>query len=316
MNDPLISDWRFKALLASVLFAAGGYLLVSVYSGWQAVTHGIVRVGLGGLSIALGLSLVNYTLRFLRWQMYLFVLGHRLPVWIHLRIYLAGFALTTTPGKAGEAVRSVLLKRFGVPYADSLAALFSERLSDLIGVLLLAGFGLHFYPQARSAVMIAALVIMLGLVLLTNESWMQALLHRTTHHTGRLGRLIHHTLQLLYQARLCQSWRLIVLATLLSLAAWSAEAFAFHWILVWMGVDLSLRYAVFVYALSMLAGAISVMPGGLGGAEAAMVALLLVKGVSMSDAVAATVIIRLSTLWFAVGLGIGALGLVRHEAAA
>jgi uncharacterized protein (TIRG00374 family) len=70
-----------------------------------------------------------------------------------------------------------------------------------------------------------------------------------------------------------------------------------------MGADIPLAFAVFVYALAMLAGAVSFMPGGLGGAEAVMVGLLVWKGMSNADAVAATVLIRLATLWFAVAIG-------------
>jgi uncharacterized protein (TIRG00374 family) len=49
------------------------------------------------------------------------------------------------------------------------------------------------------------------------------------------------------------------------------------------------------------------MPGGLGGAEATMITLLLLHGMAMPEAVAATVFIRLATLWFAVFLGLIAL---------
>jgi uncharacterized protein (TIRG00374 family) len=59
--------------------------------------------------------------------------------------------------------------------------------------------------------------------------------------------------------------------------------------------------------MGMLAGAISFLPGGLGGAEAAMVALLLTNGVVLGTAVLATVICRAVTLWFAVLLGIVAM---------
>jgi uncharacterized protein (TIRG00374 family) len=57
----------------------------------------------------------------------------------------------------------------------------------------------------------------------------------------------------------------------------------------------------------MLAGALSFMPGGLGGSEAAMVLLLRMLRVPLSIAVAATLLIRAATLWFAVLLGIIAL---------
>ena len=56
----------------------------------------------------------------------------------------------------------------------------------------------------------------------------------------------------------------------------------------------------------MLSGALSFLPGGLGGAEAAMIALLVAGGTVVGTAVLATLICRAVTLWFAVVLGIGA----------
>jgi uncharacterized protein (TIRG00374 family) len=58
------------------------------------------------------------------------------------------------------------------------------------------------------------------------------------------------------------------------------------------------------------------MPGGLGGTEAVMVGLLVWKGMPGADAVAATVLIRLATLWFAVGLGALMLMRCRRDARA
>lgn len=62
--------------------------------------------------------------------------------------------------------------------------------------------------------------------------------------------------------------------------------------------------AVAAALLVMLAAALSLLPGGLGGTEAVMVTLLVWKGQSLADAAAATLVIRLATLWFAVGLGV------------
>ena len=78
----------------------------------------------------LALSLFNYGLRFVRWHGYLRWLGDRVGLWRDGLIYIAGFALTTTPGKAGEGMRSVYLVRHGVSYAHSLAAFFAERRVD------------------------------------------------------------------------------------------------------------------------------------------------------------------------------------------
>jgi uncharacterized protein (TIRG00374 family) len=298
-----LSGWRYHAVALSVVASALGYLGFSLWGGWQAVSNAIGEVGLIGIVIALGLSSVNYALRFARWQIYLGVLGHHLPWRPSLNIYLAGFALTTTPGKAGEALRGVLLKAWDVPYPHSFAAFFSERLSDLFAVVLLALFGLSLYPAAQPMVVAGAALIVMALLMLSQRSLLERLAHASSQGHSRLHRLSGHLLEVLLQAQHCHRLKLLPGVTLLSVLAWGAEALAFHWILGWMGADISLTFAVFVYALAMLAGAISFMPGGLGGAEAVMVALLIWKGMASADAIAATVLIRLATLWFAVGIG-------------
>lgn len=298
-----LSGWRYRAVMLSVVGSALGYLGFSLWGGWQAVGAAVAEVGLVGIVIALFMSSVNYGLRFLRWQAYLNVLGHRMPWRPSLRIYLAGFALTTTPGKAGEALRGVLLKRWGVPYPQSFAAFFSERLSDLFAVVLLTLFGLTLYPEAMPVIVVGLGLVLIGLLVLSQRRLMQRLMNAVPGEGGKLIGLLRHLLQVLIHAQHCHRLRLMLGLTLLSVVAWSAEALAFDWILGWMGADIPLPFAVFVYALAMLAGAISFMPGGLGGAEAVMVGLLVWKGMNSADAVAATVLIRLATLWFAVAIG-------------
>lgn len=305
----LRGDWRLRAILASVALSTLAYLGFVLWGGWSEVRHAVLQLGLTGLAVALGLSLLNYALRFVRWQGYLQRFGHAVPWRPSLRIYLAGFALTTTPGKLGEALRGVLLKPLGVPWSHSFAAFFSERISDLFAVVLIALLGLSLYPQAQPLVVAGLVLALVGQVVLANDAWSGAVLRRLpADGGGRLTRALGHVLTVFVEARRCHTPAVLLGATLLSVVAWSAEAWAFHFILERLGADVPLRFAMFVYALAMLAGALSFMPGGLGGAEAVMAALLIWKGMSPADAVAATLVIRLATLWFAVAIGAVALG--------
>jgi len=313
-EPPHLSGWRYRAVVLSVVGSALGYLGFSLWGGWQAVGAAVSEVGLLGIVIALLMSSVNYGLRFLRWQTYLNVLGHPMPWRPSLNIYLAGFALTTTPGKAGEALRGVLLKRWGVPYPQSFAAFFSERLSDLFAVVLLTLFGLSLYPQAWPMIVVGVALVVVGLVVLSQRRLLERITERVPTGSGQELGLPRHLLQVLVHAQHCHRLRLMLGLTALSVVAWSAEALAFDWILKWMGADIPLTFAVFVYALAMLAGAVSFMPGGLGGAEAVMVGLLVWKGMNSADAVAATVLIRLATLWFAVAIGAVMLIKLKSEA--
>ena len=71
--------------------------------------------------------------------------------------------------------------------------------------------------------------------------------------------------------------------------------------------DISIGVLAGVYAIAMIVGALSFLPGGLGSTEAVMMLLLLSVGVENSAAVSATLICRVTTLWFAVALGLFAL---------
>jgi uncharacterized membrane protein YbhN (UPF0104 family) len=307
MTSAYVSGWRLRAVIASVVAAAGAYVLVSMLTGLRAVLAGFATAGWGVMVLALALALLNYGLRFARWQFYLRSMQHRVPLLEHARIYLTGFALTTTPGKAGEAIRAVFLHRHGVDYGSTFAAMFSERLSDLVTLLVLCVPGLDLDPRLHLLMLVSAAGALAALGLLAWPGWLGWVAARAAPMQGRVGQLLRHTVHTLRQARRCHAPRLLILSTLLGLAAWSAEAFAFHLLCARLGMHLTLGYAMFVYAASIIVGGVSLVPGGLGGTEAAMVALLLLRGVSLPQAVAATLLIRLATLWFAVALGMAAL---------
>ena len=101
------SAWQYRALILTIVCAAAGYLGFSLWSGWHEVSQALQSVGLLGTLLVLLMSLTNYGLRFIRWQGYLQTLGYPIAWRPSLKIYLAGFALTTTPGKAGEALRVI-----------------------------------------------------------------------------------------------------------------------------------------------------------------------------------------------------------------
>lgn len=288
----------------SIALAAVSYLALSFWAGWRDVTAALVRVGIPVLLGILGLSLLNYLLRFVRWQIYLGRLGHRVPWASSLRIYFAGFALTTTPGKMGELMRGVLLKPLGVPLIESSAAFFSERAADLLVILLLSSAVFWLYPNGTPLVIGLLGFVVGAIVLVQFPGWLHALAGWAESGT-RAGwkRAIAQLCALVLGFRRCFHWTTLSSAVVLGLIAWGAEAIAFHWLLGALGHPLHWSLSVFIYSFAMLVGGVSFLPGGLGGSEAVMMALLIANGLPEAAAVTATLICRLATLWFAVALG-------------
>lgn len=300
----IIGGWRFKAVLITVLLSIVGYFLFTLWAGWDNVMHAIANVGAVGIVLALALSLMNFLLRFTRWQLFLRALGHRIPWLRSLRIFLSGFALTTTPGKTGEALKGVFLKDYGVPFRESFGAFLAERFSDLTAVTVLAMGGLWIHPGARPILFIVILLISLIIFAVQKDKWLKA----AERFANRLlpERFAHTTqffLETVIAFRNCFKSSVLSGGILLGVLAWTLEAVALFALLQLLGYEINLITAIFIYGFSLVIGGITLLPGGLGGAEMTMLQLLILQEVAAPAAVAITLVIRLTSLWFSVLLG-------------
>lgn len=266
------------------------------------------------LAPVLALSLLNYGIRFGRWQLYMGRLQLTVPRWESARIFVAGLAMTITPGKVGELLKSWLLReRAGIPLARSAPMVIAERVTDLLALVLLASLGVGSFYEQGVATVAGAAVVMGGAVLVLQS---QALALGIIDLVGRLPRahgLAARLREMYIGARALLSGATLLGGTILATLAWTCECTGLWMVLRGSGVDTSLFASSFIYAFSTVAGVVS--PGGLGVTDGLLVVLTttLVPGASRSVAVAAAFIIRLCTLWFAVGLGALVLMTLRVE---
>ena len=294
-----------KRALSLSLFCAGLiYLGLALAAGKQALTDAARALGVGGWFLILACSFGNYVLRFLRWQYFLRCLGQRLPWLRHFTYYLAGFALTTTPAKAGETIRSLYLKSHGVRIRHSLASFFCERFLDLLVVTLLASLVLLQFADHRYFIAATAAVLLGMLAVLRSRGLLRLLSRLAGGRRGKLARLAEHLACLLEAAQALLRPRPLSAGLLLGLLAWAVQGLAFAFILTQLGQPLPLPQAFSIYAISLLAGALSFIPGGIGATEAVMYLLLFRSGVAQEAALVIPIISRVSTLWFAVALGL------------
>ncbi len=302
-NDKIMQR-LLKPLVYSILIGVTLYGMMMLVSDFEQIKAALSKIHLQGILIIFGLSLINYLIRFGRWHWYMKELNHHLPAGRHLLYYVSGFALTTTPGKAGEAIRFVYLKKYGVTLSNSIAALFAERFSDLMAMCLLAGLAALHFPDYQSIEIGIALVVGALLVVMQSPKTIDAL-HRLLKHVtfAKFHSLMEKLFGMIHSsASLLKSWTLIG-GLMMSLLSWGAEGVAFYYILQLLDICVSLWLGISIYAISVLIGAISFIPGGLGSTEAVMGLLVIAVGASSGDAIAATVICRVATLWFAVALG-------------
>jgi glycosyltransferase 2 family protein len=301
-SAPAKQRWLASVYLLAVL-ALTAYGVAVLVNGLDAVWLALKGIGGNAIAAGMGVTAVALMVRAWRWRLILQRMGHELSAWFNLRLYLSGLALSSTPGKIGETSRSLLLRTRGVPYPNSLAAFVSDRLSDVVGVALL-GACMAALADARQPMLEGIAVFSLAGSLAAAAVW------RSRPGRNWLASRRHWLAQAAAPAAVWAAlWRgpALVLYILLAMVAYGLQGMLFAAFVgqVHHGLGLAPCLAIFVNAT--LIGAASMVPGGLGTMDAALVLQLHAAGVPMDGALAAAIATRVCTLWFAWMAGIGAL---------
>lgn len=302
-------------IIISVVLGVIVVLALGLVGDLRAVGREISSFRWALLPAVLGLTALNYILRWLKWDYYLrrLKMGDGVSRGQSGLIFTAGMVMSVTPGKIGEVLKSALLKRInGTPLSASAPIVLAERLTDGLGMLLLMAAGLTLYAPARPAFIVLLVLSVVGIAVAQNRALSLKIIGMAERLpvVGRFGRQLH---QFYESSAQLLSWEILSISTLLSLVSWGLECVAFYYILEGLGEPgtlLLLQQATFIFAASTLFGLVSFLPGGLGVSEASSAALLVtLVGMSASAATTATILIRLCTLWFGVTLGVVALAI-------
>jgi HAD superfamily hydrolase (TIGR01490 family) len=298
-----------RGLMLSVVLAVALYLIAVLWSGADRVLAALNLLPFWLVPSLLGVIFFGYYLRFLRWHWYLQTMGYSVPTGSSFRIFLASFALTASPAKAGESIKSVLLKRrHDVAIAPTLAGLFCERFTDALSVVLWVCAGLSAFANLQWAIAAMVGFQVVTIFALQNPNFLKRRILKPLSRGAKLRKLVRKIETSLESASTLLQPGILAGSTGLALVAWGLEGVALYFIFHGMGADsVTLYQAILIHTASGLIGALSLSPGGIGGAEASSIGLSMLYGVDRTVAVTATFLIRLMTLWFAVAIGIVAM---------
>jgi uncharacterized protein (TIRG00374 family) len=292
-----------RRLALGVAFGALLYLGLAAYAGWDDIHAALSAFHWPLLIPVLALSAANYLIRFARWQMYLRRSSVQIETRLSLRIFICGLVMSVTPGKFGEVLKAYLVRvHTGVPVTRTAPIVVAERVTDLLALVLLLFVGSLIFHTGWMQLALSGAITLGLLAALASPHLAQAVLH-ALERIGPARRYVERIERAHANMRFLLRPSLLVPATLLGAAAWFAECLGFALVLHGLDIHEPVARSTFIYAFSTLVGALLLLPGGLGGTEGSMVALLVADGALKPLAVAATFVTRVATLWFAVLAG-------------
>ena len=234
-------------------------------------------------------------------------------------IFFSSFTMVMTPGKVGELLKSFLLRRVaGTPIAASAPIILAERMTDGLAMVFLAAIGLVNFGFGWPVLVVTLVGALLATALIQHRPTAERLL-AAGERTGPLASRIHHLRDFYESSYEILRPRPLGLAVLCGVVSWAGECVAFYLVLIGLGLPTSwslLIAATSILALSTLIGSVSMLPGGLGVADAS-IAFLLTLAIASPPmtgdiAVAGSLLIRFATLWFGVILGAIVVVIYRH----
>ena len=301
------SDAKIKLGISILLFLAFiiGIVGIAATTGWQETLAAFSRLSGTHLLILLGLSLINYFLRCLRWHVYTRAMNIDLSLLSNSRHYLGGFALTATPGRIGELIRlRWIWNETGRSPETTGSLVLVDRAADLTAVGLILAIAIATSTTGIKGAWTVAILALMVAWLATRPALFRAAVTIAWKACGVFPRFFAMLRQAARGLSIFSKPATFIPSTLLGMAGWTAEAIAFHLLVIWLGGDITLTTSIAIFFFAMLSGSATGLPGGIGGAEAAMIALLTFNNVPLEIALPATAIIRITTLWFAILVGI------------
>jgi len=315
----LFNNLRTKFILGLSfgIIVLGG---LGLYADFQKLAQGILSFPLKYVPAILGLTLLNYILRFFKWQFFLRQIGVKGLSWQEsMMLFFSGLSMVLTPGKVGEWLKSYLLRELhGTPFTRSAPIIVAERLTDGIAMVLLAAGGLVVFGIGWQVMLM--IVALAAFIITTVQVRPMALFFlRIAEMLPIVSKFAHHLHEMYESSTMIFNAKSLIVGIAVAVVSWGGECVAFYLVLIGLGQEgstLLLLKATFILAISSLGGSIFLMPGGLGVAEGGITGLSqLLLGMSKDLAATAAIIIRLSTLWFGVGVGLLFLAMINRRLA-
>lgn len=278
------------------------YGIISNFSNISDFSSIFRKLNFINIIILLFLTTVNYLLRFVKWRIGSY--RHQIPIHIDAIIYFSGFLFSLTPSKIGETARGYLINKLypNIKTSIGVSLTIVDRVSDIMGLIVLSligGFILNIQYVVEISIVIISLLLLVYLFISNPLSI--KISKGSKLKKNKITKLSNE----LWQQISNFGFRKFLLLILISIISWSFEGLALYFIFIFFSLNINVIYAILIFSIGTIIGAVTFLPGGLGSTELSLISLIVIfTNISQNVAVSITFIIRVVTLWFGIAFGL------------
>ena len=291
-------------LILVLVAAVGIYAIFLFTSDFNIITEKISNFKINYLPLILFLVTASWCPVFIKWHFLLKNCEIDIPLTRSITVFLSGLAFDITPGKLGALMKSQILKTsFNIPRTKTAPIILVEKVYDLIGAILASIIGIIILGMDVYLIIIAILVLAMVFFFLYYRPASELFFKRVTK-TKFFSKYVENISEFNKTVQKSTNVKVATICILLAVTYWFIVSTAVYYTLIGFDINiLDYLKVLSIYAISILLGAISFIPGGVGITEGALAGLFTLEGIDVSTALILSVIIRIFVLWYSVSIG-------------
>ena len=291
-------------LILVLVAAVGIYAIFLFTSDFNIITEKISNFKINYLPLILFLVTASWCPVFIKWHFLLKNCEIDIPLTRSITVFLSGLAFDITPGKLGALMKSQILKTsFNIPRTKTVPIIVAEKLYDLIGAILASIIGIIILGMNFYLIIIAILALAVIFFFMFYRPASEIFFKRITK-TKFFSKYVDNMSEFHTIIQKSTNVKIATTCILLAVTYWFIISAAVYYTLIAFDINiLDYLEVLAIYATSVLLGAISFIPGGIGITEGSITGLFTLNGIDVSTALILSIMIRIFTLWYSVGVG-------------
>lgn len=281
------------------------YVLFIGYSDFGKFYSSIIHFKFEFLPIIFLLSTLSMIIKGLRQHVLFKKIGIHLSLKNNMLLYFAGLSMIITPGSGGEVIKSYFLKiKHGHNMSKTFPIIFIERYHDVVATITILGFFLFFqnFREVTILVIVISSILIISYIAIRVRSLFKFITTMLLK-IPKIHRFIDSIRESYEGFYALTSRKIMIQSWLLSLLAWTIDMFTIYFIFIAFNTHFNIIFTTLTTYSSVLFGAVSFLPAGIGITELSLVSLLTKVGVELSTISSIIIIIRLVGTWYPTIIG-------------
>jgi len=282
------------------------YVAFAIYYDANQFLESLEKVNLYFIIPILLSFLAGILVKSLRQMLFLRHLGIKIPLKQNTIIYLAGLSMLITPAGLGEMIKShFLLKKYNQPVSKTLPLVLVERYHDALAILCI----LIIFSIITGTTFLTIPVLIIGTLLFVSLIVIRSrklfpMFQKVIRKVKIFQTLENHSIEFNKSLVSFTSKKIFFSGWLVGITAWSFDALGIFLCFQAFELDFDFFTSALLGLSSIIFGALSLIPGGVGVTEVSFVQLLSLYGIESSISSSLALFFRLQSIWFVTCIGI------------